>query len=129
MKINFYWTQSLVFNSDILTSVLTFPSDFIQFSEIMTMQQTGSTVYKLKPRSFWQVCIIKLLARSFIYSIYLWANPVDFYSLVWAVPDTIKWKPGEISLFRLSKKGNTSFNQLLVSIIELLIFKCYLGVR
>ena len=35
--INFYWTQSLVFNDNTPTSVLTLTSNFVQFSKITTM--------------------------------------------------------------------------------------------
>jgi len=41
-----------VFNSNILISALTLTSDSIQFSEVATIQQIDSAVYKLKPRLF-----------------------------------------------------------------------------
>ena len=40
-----------------------------------------------------------------------------------------RWKPGESSLFKLSKARKTSFRWLFMSTMELLIFKCYLVVR
>jgi len=39
--------------------------DFNPSSEVATTQQTDSTAHKLKPRSFWQVCITELIAQSF----------------------------------------------------------------
>jgi len=87
MKINFYWTLSLVFNGDIPTSVLTLTLDFFQFFEIASTWQTNSAAHKLKLRLLWQVYIIKLLAWIFTYSIHFQANSVDFHLLVWTVPN------------------------------------------
>jgi len=40
-----------------------------------------------------------------------------------------KWKPSESSMLRELKEGRTLFKQLLMSIIELLIFTCCLGIK
>ena len=42
---------------------------------------------------------------------------------------SIKQNSEENSLFKLSKKENTSFNWLLVSVIRFLIFKPYLDIE
>ena len=41
---------------------------------------------------------------------------------------SIRWDPGENSWFKLLKVGKIPFKWLLMSIIELLILVCYLGV-
>jgi len=51
---------------------------------------------------------------------------VDKRILINTIKFDIIWKPGESSLFKLLKVGNTSFKQLLVFTIELLIFDYYL---
>ena len=49
------------YSTVIYQSVLTSISDFFLPSEIATMQQTDSVVYKLKLRLFYKVCISKLI--------------------------------------------------------------------
>ena len=52
-----YWTLCLVVAITLSLQLLIRP-----FSEIATMWLVGGTTYKLRPRSFWQVCITKLIA-------------------------------------------------------------------
>jgi len=70
----------------IYQSVLTSILDFVHSSEVVTMQQTDSTVYKLKPRLFY-----KFMSSSteLKHSTYFWANPADFHLLVWTAPDKV----------------------------------------
>ena len=87
-------------------------SNFIHSSEVMTTWQTDSAAHKLKPRSFHKFMSPN---TEFTYSKHLWANPIDFYLLVWTMSDnSISYDPYFYLLFTCFF---TSFYAL---------FKCYL---
>ena len=81
---NLYWTWSLVFNSNTPLSVLNSLLDFIKLSEVVTMQQTDNIAYKLKLRSFWQVCITELLIQS-VETLYI-SEPTLWAFTSWCEP-------------------------------------------
>ena len=68
---NSYWTQSLVFNSDIPNQHSLLSLDFIYLSEVVTIQQIDSTTHELKPRLFYKFV---LPSTEFTHFVYFWSQ-------------------------------------------------------